>query len=425
VHQHWHQAEQAYFHPEPFRVAIQTAIQTLRTVTFLLQNKKEDIPDFEAWYGPWQDRLRADPLMCWMRNARNKIEKQGDLEANSFIRAEIIASYLDAGPRIELPADLFDAPGALIERIPAGAVREHIVKNGILRIQRRWVENTLPDFELLDAVAIAYGRINKLVHDAHRQMGLEPATTNLETGQQYAEGAREGRLPCMIGHADARSFDINLAHAGLVKFEETRRTVGRTDVKKIVERYGGLPTRMFGPKGASEEEIASSLFANAQKLFLKDGYHISIFFLFKKRSLVKLFEVRSENRAQKYLLMRRVASEVTRHGADAVVHLGEVWTAPADSLKPYQFAVDSPVREEALEATLVRKHGDPINFVAPIHRTPEGVKLGETDVIRDPALFSFAPVYEAWGRPIPEQWIELVRQSHRESRSIGSSSGSS
>jgi hypothetical protein len=51
VHQQWHQAERAYFHPEPFRVAIQTAIQTLRTVTFILQNKKRDIPDFEAWYG--------------------------------------------------------------------------------------------------------------------------------------------------------------------------------------------------------------------------------------------------------------------------------------------------------------------------------------------------------------------------------------
>ena len=410
-------------------MAIQTAIQTLRTVTFILQNKKRDIPDYEAWYGAWQDRLGADPLMRWMRDARNKIEKQGDLEAHSFIRAEIIASYLDEGPRIELPAHLFDDPGALIERIPLGAVREHIVKNGVLRIQRRWVENTLPDFELVDAVAIAYGRINQLVHDAHRQMGLEEPTTtnltNLETGQRYAKGEREGRLPCMIGHADARSLNINLADAGLVEFEETRKTVGRTDVKEIVERYGEFPTGMFGPKDASEEEIAASLFANAKKIFLKDGYHISIFFLFKKRKLVKLFEIRSENQSQKYLLMRKVANEVTRHGADAVVHLGEVWTAPADSLKPYQNAVDSPVREEALEATLVRRQGDPINFIAPIHRTHEGVKLGETDVIRDPALFSFAPVYEAWGRPIPEQWIELVRQFHGESRSVGSSSDSS
>jgi hypothetical protein len=63
VHQQWHQAEQAYFEPEQFRIAIQTAIQTLRTVTFILQSNKRQIPDFETWYETWRQRLAADPLM--------------------------------------------------------------------------------------------------------------------------------------------------------------------------------------------------------------------------------------------------------------------------------------------------------------------------------------------------------------------------
>ena len=80
------------------------------------------------------------------------------------------------------------------------------------------MENTLPGYELLDAVAIAYGRIARLVHDAHRQMGLEvPATTDVETGRRYEDGAREGRLPWMIGHADVRSLHFNLADGGLVE----------------------------------------------------------------------------------------------------------------------------------------------------------------------------------------------------------------
>jgi hypothetical protein len=39
------------------------------------------------------------------------------------------------------------------------------------------VENTLPGHELLDALAIAYGKIAELVHDAHRQIGLSPPET--------------------------------------------------------------------------------------------------------------------------------------------------------------------------------------------------------------------------------------------------------
>jgi len=120
VHQQWHQAEEAYFDPEAFRIAVQGAIATLRTVTFVLQNLKHQIPQFEQWYEPWRQRFGADPIMKWMNDARNIIEKQGDLTAHSFIRAEFIASYLDEGPKLEVPAQLFDQPWQLVKSIPEG-----------------------------------------------------------------------------------------------------------------------------------------------------------------------------------------------------------------------------------------------------------------------------------------------------------------
>jgi hypothetical protein len=199
LHRQWHVADDAYFDPEGFRVAIQTAIQTLRTVTFILQSNKALIPDFDAWYAGWQKKMGDDPLMVWMRDARNKIEKQGDLEAHSTIRAQIIASYLDEGPRIDVPAKLADAPVQLLKSIPASALGEHIWKNGVLRIERRWVENTLPEYELLDAVAIAYGRVAQVLADAHRQLGLEPpTTTDITTGLAMAIEARASRAQSFL-----------------------------------------------------------------------------------------------------------------------------------------------------------------------------------------------------------------------------------
>jgi hypothetical protein len=52
-------------------------------------------------------------------------EKEGDLEADSFVKAEIIASHLDEGPQMEVPARLFEGPEALLRRIPAGAIQDH------------------------------------------------------------------------------------------------------------------------------------------------------------------------------------------------------------------------------------------------------------------------------------------------------------
>jgi hypothetical protein len=155
AHRLWHQAEAAYFDPDGFRLAVQNAIQTLRSLTFIVQNHKPVILDFVNWYGDyvdekrgkrgkWQERLHADPLMRWMVEARNKIEKRGDLESHSIVRAEIIASYYDDGPRIDVPAHLFEDAEALLRGIPDNLLGQHIRRNGVLRIQRRWVENTLP-----------------------------------------------------------------------------------------------------------------------------------------------------------------------------------------------------------------------------------------------------------------------------------------
>jgi hypothetical protein len=115
--------------------------------------------------------------MRWMVEARNKIEKQGDLESHSIVRVEIIASFYDDGPHIDVPAQLFESTEAILRNIPDNRLGQHIRRNGVLRIQRRWVENTLPDYELLDAVAIYYGKLAELVHDAHRQMNLDPPQT--------------------------------------------------------------------------------------------------------------------------------------------------------------------------------------------------------------------------------------------------------
>jgi len=412
VHRQWHQAEQAYFGPEGFRIAIQTAIQTLRTVTFILQNHKRIIPDFDNWYcHGWVPRLADDDLMRWMRDARNKIEKQGDLEAHSLVRAWIIASYLSDGPVIEVPAKLSDSVEELLRSIPDKAALEHIQKHGALVIERRWVENTLPDYELLDATAIAYGRIAEVVHDAHQQLGLAlPATISTESGERYVAEARGGRMPCMIGHGDRRSITLSLTDGQPIEFERIVRTIEDVDAEGVVERYGDAHRQMFGPPGASEEEMAASLFETARRVFLIDGYHETMFFLFHRRELIHHMAHRPQDHRQKYLLMRDLAHEVERRGVDMVLQIGEVWTAKLDPYKPYMNAADAPDRGEALCLMLVTKTGDPVQFVAEIHRDGDEVSLGEPRVERNFAAFAYAPVYEAWGRSIPEAWNEIDRR---------------
>ena len=405
VHRHWHDAERGYFHPERFRISIQTAIQTLRTVTFILQSNKRLFTNFDTWYDGWQETLRADQLMRWMVEARNKIEKQGDLEAHSRIRAEIVASYYENGPTIDVDADLFQDTNDLIDAIKNDQLKQHVLKDGILRVQRRWVENTLPEYELLDAVGIAYGRIAELVDDAHRELGLSlPKTMDGDVDRTQGTESRRGRLPCMVGHGDARSLDVWLATGQPFQIEQEKITFDRKAAEKAAVRYKidqkiKLSSASTGPEGTLH-----NIFGVAIKMFSKDGYHETIAFFLSGERVANMMQLRLEEHGEKYLVMRTIANEVIKIGADGVILIGEIWRTIYDPKAPFRRAADAPDRREYLSATLVTRTGVPVRLMAPIIRKGKTSSTGEVEVLRDQAEMIFTPVYAAWGKEIPSAW---------------------
>jgi hypothetical protein len=405
VHQLWHQAEQAYFEPDPFRLAIQGAIQTLRTVTFVLQKNKSAVASFDDWYGQWQEKLKSDERMRWLVDARNKIEKQGDLEAKSFVRAEIVASYLDEGAAIEVPAQLFQEIAVLLKTIPTNALGEHIVENGTLRIVRKWVENTLPDHELLDTVAHGYAFISRLVADAHRQAGLpEPALQNQRVGEFLDKAALGGRMPCMIEHDEPRTILVSLRDGTAIGYEKQKFKFDPSEVEKAAKRYGVEKASIARRDFASDEELARAYFDIARTMFEKDGYHTPTVILLRKRKVVRLFNAAAADQQQKYLLYRALAREAARNAADMVFAINEVWLANVKDVGPYEGASKSPNRTEGLVLDAAVNNGDTFQLMAPIMRVGETVALGDTDLTRGGAMFAMAPFLQMWGQPIPDDW---------------------
>jgi hypothetical protein len=421
VHRLWHQAEAAYFDPDGFRLNVQNAIHTLRSVTWILQSHKAAIPNFDQWYGNyvkekqgkrgrWQKILHADPLMRWVVEARNQIEKQSDLEIHSFVQAEILASHLDEGPRTEIPAHLFQSVKELLHSIPDCPVGEHIRRHGVLRIQRRWVANSLVNYELLDAVAVAYGRIAELIHDAHRQIGLDPPDTIYgDAGERYDGPAMGWRMPCMIGHEFLRAMSFSLADGTQLTFESKPIDMDAARTTAL-DRYGTELFEQFtGREYKTVEDRARVFFELARAMFLRDGYHDQILFLLRDRKPIGTFTVHIENRQQSYLLMRQLSTEITKSGADAAFLISEVWSASPASLKLYERPADSSARKEALTLTLVSKTEKPLQLRAMIFRDANGVSLGETEINDRVVPFQFVSFYQAWGRPIPSSWAKSGR----------------
>jgi hypothetical protein len=93
-HELWHRLVAAYPDPDEFVLVLNQLLVTLRQVTFMVKKRKAAFENFDSWYGDWQDRLRADSIMNWLKDARNHVEKVGGLAITSTARVEIVASWL-------------------------------------------------------------------------------------------------------------------------------------------------------------------------------------------------------------------------------------------------------------------------------------------------------------------------------------------
>src|SRR5882762_6430675 len=82
AHLLWHQALEHYHDSDAFLANLNSTIEALRNVTFVLQ-KEQTVPDFENWYKKWQPCLKEDAAAKWLKEARNTVVHRGELESHS------------------------------------------------------------------------------------------------------------------------------------------------------------------------------------------------------------------------------------------------------------------------------------------------------------------------------------------------------
>lgn len=398
----WHKAEESYFDPPSFRISLQNCITTARTVTFILQSHKAAIPGFEEWYRPHTERFASDHVMRWAVKARNKIEKQGDLETLSQVRAELVAAYALNPITSWLPA-INATPELIRLSIPPGWLDEHVISNGLIAIERRWVDAELPEYEVLDALAHVYGQLALLVVSLHDHLGLSIPPQQPEMGEHLiANLLPDGRLKSMERPSAQRKFYTKVSDgasvAGLFIPTQTKPEIDKKARKKYAKigDWASLnPPKTF-------EEFSESLFGQACKLALHDNNHLPFFFLFKGLLLFSVIGLPTRHRRDKYLAMHEMAERVRATGADGVMFISEAWTAHHTALQPGQFPADVPNRRESLCLWAAAADGFRISFEAEILRKKvkkhKIKKMGPTKRVPQAKIVAFAPILEVWGR---------------------------
>jgi hypothetical protein len=403
VNVHWHEALSVYFEPERFRIAVQNCITTARTVTFILQSHKGAIADFDNWYARWQSRFANDLVMCWAKEARNKIEKQSDLHTLSQIRAELIAGYLAHAATGWATTGIDWSIAQILRSIPPRLLDRHVIDNGVLSVERRWVDSELPDCEVLDALAHVYGQLALLVVSLHEHLGESIPEHALYRGEHLLRSLRQdGRLPSMDQPLEDRAVYVAIKDGSILGF---RTEFGRNDpsiLRKAEKRYREIPSSKHLTDSSTLMEIANVYFHRARIVMLRDGYHQTMFIPLKGAKQIGLVVAPPKDRAAKYMIMRDIARYVRRIGADGLLHISEAWTARAEDIPRGGYPDQARNKGEKLMLNAANAEGQLLTLSAMIQRKlikrHKVKRLGPTQTEEGRQIIAMAPVLDVWGK---------------------------
>jgi hypothetical protein len=316
--------ELGYADADEFVTKLNACIQAARSVTWVLQKEAKHVDGFEKWYPEQQGLMRADARMRWLVEARNAIEKQGDLDTHSVAAVSLALTDQEVPiQHLEMPPLMSPQEAAAV--INVAELPDRVRRQAVMVVERRWTVAELPEDELLDALGHCYGVLARVVSGAHEFLGIQMQTFGGETHEHRHTRVihPSGRLPCMLPTAATRTAYWHLGRDSLITFEETEHRLGRTEMEKLPEeterRYGDIARTHRVLPGTPLVEQAATTHQIARRILTVDKFHTTLVWIYRGGVTVGQYRIESEDHAERVVQIRRVASEVEREGADAVI----------------------------------------------------------------------------------------------------------
>lgn len=397
----WHEALEAYHDEAQFLRKLNPLIESLRTVTMVLQKEIDPLgPDIARWYGKWQQRMGKDPKMTWVKDRRNEVVHEGHIEKHSKARLSIVGPQITAQP-VEMDVDPSTSAQDLVRRVQLGGLDRRVREDGLLVIERRWTVEPFEDDELLDILAHCFGMLLQIVSEAHVRLGGDLASCEANEDALHPIdldlSARTGRPPCMWAGRQARTSRRDLESGAPTGLLVRESHVAAADMSDVIERYGPQPTHLCD--AATPWVIADRLHDHARRIFAVDGRHDNVAWLVRNGRIIDQVVLNASSRSDRYMMLERVGDDAARLAAEAVVVTNEAWRAvalSADDPRATQSATEREDRGEALVTQLVLPDGTVEAWTSGIDRNNGTITLEDIGHEKIKTAPVFAALISAW-----------------------------
>lgn len=382
--------------PAAFRRLLNTTIQELRNVSWLVQKQKAALPGYEDWYPAWQSQAKDDRVMRWVVQSRNRVVKEGDLE----IASSAIARYQSLDHRLST-RQIEIAPHFTTDRVLGALLQGHHPATGILTVRREWRDSELSDFELLGALGHAWRVCARLVKRAHGKSHAEdcfdasPGWTHscVLPSLEFAE------FVCVEQGRDYFEISLDLADG---RTQQTRYIAVEHDPiasEEAAERYGEVPHFRGGDAIADVPRLVRF----GRSILMVDNDLMPTVHYYKANKLVDFNGLQFEDRVSVLRSMVQMAERASELEADSLAISSEVWLATYDKTRTESWASDRPDRTEALQVQAVRSDGTARIVTVSFTRDSDGHKhFSPPEGSRGP-LTVLEPFRQLWG--LKRWWV--------------------
>lgn len=382
-----------YFDPDLFRMNANTFLTTARTVTFLIQKEKANIPDFENWYRqavikPWG----CEPIMTWAKESRNTIEKEGDLDQHSELSITLIFTH-DENDDIRIPHNKQDLVCSNISKLLHFAelkLPEWVSEDAVVKVERRWIADSLPHVELLQAFVFIYAQHYKVCKSLLNYLSLE-MDHNIHDPSDFNEFILGKKRVTYLKYADRRTAHL-----------KTIRQKIDPDFRPPAELKAMIFSSSQREKPKTLQENVNQFSEFAKGVFEHFGNHIPMLTLFDDDFRpIDGSSVMLDDRATKYLYWRSVADKIAYLGASSIIWVCEYWLRRGDMVQNPAWK-ELPITGEGLQIIGLHKSGEIIETHWNIARDNTGKayllpsESKQTDITQTPNFLM--PVINAFKR---------------------------
>jgi hypothetical protein len=396
INKFWQQACSDYQDLDEFLSSINALIQALRNLTFILQSNKDSIPGFDTWYIKKQEEMRKNELLSWLVDSRNRIVKQEDLKLKSVAKISIV--NWNEQKLLEFDINPLLRPMEILIFIPQEEIKKILKdsRDGALKIERKWVIDTLPNYETLNALATCYLELKSIVKDSYIQAGISINTINELLDIEKTGFIKTKKVP---DNDSVVFFDLKTNKP--IKAHSKRFAASPSIKKKASIRYNMDESISSKPKDIGDPfEYLETMCKVAKNILTIDGNHIPLVHIFFKDRPPQIMTIPTADKTEQYVLMRHLGEIIHGKKATGMIFILEYWLSKnLDFTGKKGFPIDDPNKSEGLGITAIRQDGKYevryINF----KKTKEN-QLVLTDFETNNNLQEanwLRPILDAWG----------------------------